>query len=206
MSIPFRIALSATRRKSFFQRYVYIVMISEMAIRTGSTIAHLVLYKLCPPGVLGPGAEYWDAVRHQSVGLASSLFGRLAHTDRPIRETEFVGHIPKDPDAVERLLWKQGFERNPIPAVKMRDGTPEIGSWVRRENPTDRRQLHVMLFESEDSGVDVYAHEEFSAVNPTVAVRHYRGIDQREALGVKQARETLPVTIQQEGDTEGNNA
>lgn len=175
-------------------------MIERVAVRIGAAGAFLFLYKLCPASVLAPEAEYWDSVRYEWVEVVSRLFGRVLHTDRQIRETEFAGTLPMEPDEAERLLWENGFERNPVAAVKTRDGDPEIGSWARRETPTATRQLHVMLFQSKsrDGGVDVYAHEEFSSLNPRVAVEHYRGIDQQEKLGVELARDTLPLEYDRE--------
>ncbi|MBB6647729.1 hypothetical protein [Halobellus ruber] len=178
-------------------------MLGEAMVRLGAALSHVLLYQICPRRVLGPQADYWDVLRYRSIGVTSRLLGWAVHTDRPIRDEEFAGVFPAPPEEVERVLWKRGFHRNPVAAVKTRKGTPEIGSWVRRADSRARRQLHVMLFRRSDGrrGVDVYAHEEFSCLNPAVAVRHYRGIDQRAAVGVRRARELLPLV--QPGDGGG---
>jgi len=170
-------------------------MIREAAVRVGAFLAYIVLYKICPRSVLGPGADYWDKVRYKSIRFVNLFIGWAIHTSRPIRESEFAGTLPMGPEEAERVLWEIGFERNPVAAVKTRNGTPEIGSWVCRDTPKARRQLHVMLFKnpSNDNMVDVYAHEEFSSLNPDVAVRHYRGVDQREDRGVRKVQQILPL-------------
>lgn len=170
-------------------------MFSEIVIRFGAIMSYFFFYKICPRCVLGPDAEYWDVFRYRSLWISKRLFGWVLHTDRPIRNEEFAGVLPMNPNEAERVLWENGFHRNPVAAVKTRNGTPEIGSWVRREHPKAKRQLHIMLFHnpSGKDSVDVYAHEEFSSVNLNVAVRHYRGIDQRARLGVERAKKLLPL-------------
>jgi len=68
---------------------------------------------------------------------------------------------------IQQRFWERGFHRNPVAAVKTRESVPEIGSWVWRERPTARRQLHVMVFENtnRDGAVDIYAHEEYAYIN-----------------------------------------
>jgi hypothetical protein len=119
----------------------------------------------------------------------------VVHTDRPIRETEFVGTAEVELSELEKVLWAGGFHRNPIAAIKTREGVPEVGSWVWRKQPTAQRQVHVMLFKNAKQAgqVDIYAHEEYSCINPKVAVKHYFGTDQKERLGVKQVRSKLSV-------------
>jgi hypothetical protein len=170
-------------------------MLRRLPVRIGAGIAYVLLYGLCPRWLLGPKATIWNTIRRRSFRVVGYLVGHVLHIDRPIRHSEFVGRIESPLNEVEQLLWERGFHRNPVAAVKTRNGVPEDGSWVRREHSTAQRQLHVIVFEARDeaSGVDVYAHEEFSNVHPSVAVRHYRGIDQNERAGVKMALETLPI-------------
>jgi len=141
----------------------------------------------------GPEADYWERVRRGVVGVVGALTDGL-HLGREIRESEYVGRLDRAPDDAEGLLWTNGFVRNPLSALKTRDGTPEIGSWAHREGPDAERQVHVMLFEGSAGGVDVYAHEEPSSINPSTAVRHYEGTDQRVDVGVDRVRAMLPVS------------
>jgi hypothetical protein len=172
-------------------------MIVEQIIRVGAKLAQILFYKIMPKRALSPRAEYWDTFRYRALPIISPILGGILHIDREIREQEFAGVLSMTSDEAEKVLWRNGFHRNPLAAVKTRNGAPEVGSWALREHPDARRQLHIMLFDSQRQkvGVDVYAHEEFSCLNPDVAVRHYRGVDQKPKLGVKQATEMLPVEM-----------
>jgi hypothetical protein len=116
---------------------------------------------------------------------------------RPVVHAEFAGALDRNLPETEQWLHDMGFVRNPIARLKTRDGTPEAGSWVYRESPLARRQLHFMLFESDDGGIAVYAHEELSSVHPLYGPGHFRGEGQSVGAGVERARELLPL------DTEG---
>ena len=139
----------------------------------------------------GPQARWWEPLRR---GISRGL-GRLYDEragPREITAGEYAGRLSMSLEEAERLLWTWGFVRSPLSRLKTRDGDPEVGSWVYRDAPLARRQLHLMLFDGRE-GIEVYAHEEPSSVNPFVGAAHFDGAGQRVALGVELARERLPL-------------
>lgn len=165
---------------------------TKIAATFGSLLGFVLQYS--PPfrWTLGPRHRWWEPVRR---GL-SRFLGRVFDSrtgPRPITEHEYAGTINASLDEAERLLSRRGFKRNPLSRLKTRDGEVEIGSWVFRESPLAKRQLHLMLFRSADERVDVYAHAENSSVNPFVGGEHLKGSGQNVAEGVQQARRRLPL-------------
>lgn len=141
---------------------------------------------------VGPQGRWWERLRRgASRGLGRVLDPRIG--PRPITDGEYAGRLDASLDTVERRLWEDGFVRNPLSRLKRRDGEPEAGSWVRRDSPLARRQLHLMLFPGDGGGVDVYAHEEPSSVNPLLGYVHLTGATQNVAEGVRRARRVLPL-------------
>lgn len=145
--------------------------------------------------VRGPDATWVESLR-----LFCST--KLARFDeragpRPIAYGEYAGRLNAPLAATERLLWQEGFIRNPLSRLKTREGTPEVGSWVYRESPLAPRQLHLMLFPGPAGTTDVYAHEELSSVNPLYAPAHFTSGGQSLRAGVVGARSRLPL------DTDG---
>ncbi|MEF8814084.1 MAG: hypothetical protein V5A55_09730 [Halovenus sp.] len=139
----------------------------------------------------GPEGRWWEPLRQRASRLLGRRFDEGAGP-RSITREEYAGTLPVSVPVAEELLYQRGFVRNPLARLKQRDGTPESGSWVARESPLATRQLHCMLFEV-DGGTAVYAHEEFSSVNPLYAPAHFAGIDQRNRAGVERARDRLPL-------------
>ena len=157
----------------------------------GAAVGLLQTYGLPFAWNVGPAGRWWEPVRRATSRALGAVIDSRAGP-RPITEGEYAGTYPGDRDEFERLLWAEGFVRNPFSRLKIRDGDPEVGSWVARESPIADRQLHLMLFPGDD-GVDVYAHEELSSVNPLVGPAHFDGADQRVALGVELARSRFPL-------------
>ena len=157
----------------------------------GATLGFLQTYGVPFAWNVGPRGRWWEPVRRAASRVLGAAFDRRAGP-RPITEGEYTGTYPGDLDEFERLLWSEGFVRNPLSRLKTRDGDPEVASWVARDSPLADRQLHLMLFPG-DGGVDVYAHEELSSVNPLLGPAHFDGGDQRVALGVELARARLPL-------------
>lgn len=152
------------------------------------------LIQYAPPfrWTLGPRSRWWEGLRQLLSRHLGAVFDeRLG--PRPITAHEYAGSMELSLAETERLLGNRGFRRNPFARLKTRHGEPEVGSWVYRSSPLARRQLHLMLFPGNESGVDVYAHTELSSVNPLVAADHVTGSAQQIATGVEQARERLPL-------------
>lgn len=144
----------------------------------------------------GPESRWWESLRRSVSIVLGRVFDARAGP-RPITAGEYAGTLPLSLAETERLLWRAGFVRNPFSRLKRRDGEPELGSWVARDSPLARRQVHVMLFPA-PGGVDVYAHEEYSSVHPLVGSSHFDGATQNVAIGVERARERLPLEIERE--------
>lgn len=157
----------------------------------GAAVGLLQTYGLPFAWNVGPGGRWWEPVRRAASRALGVVLDQRAGP-RPITEGEYAGTYPGDRDGFERLLWRAGFVRNPFSRLKTRDGDPEVASWVGRESALADRQHHLMLFPGDD-GVDVYAHEELSSVNPLRGPAHFDGGDQRVALGVALARERFPL-------------
>jgi|AntDeeMinimDraft_5_1070356.scaffolds.fasta_scaffold03544_3 hypothetical protein len=157
----------------------------------GATVGLLQTYGLPFAWNVGPAGRWWEPVRRGASRSLGAVLDERAGP-RPITEGEYAGTYPSDRDAFERLLWAEGFVRNPFSRLKVREDGPEVGSWVTRDSPLADRQLHLMLFPGED-GVDVYAHEEISSGNPLLGPAHFDGGDQRVALGVEMACERFTL-------------
>lgn len=128
----------------------------------------------------GPEADYVEVIRRSVLPQLNRLARRRGwgYTAYRLGRDEFVGYIEDDPEVVEERLHAAGYERMPLAAFKYSpDGRPEVGSWAWRESLLATRQVHVMLFETGDGeATEVYAHDEFNAYNPRVALAHYLGL------------------------------
>ncbi|WP_302081412.1 hypothetical protein [Salinibaculum rarum] len=159
--------------------------------RLGALVGLLQTYAVPVRWNQGPESRWWEPVRRVASRLLGAALDERAGP-RPITGGEFAGTLHRSHDEAERLLWTWGFVRSPFARLKTRDGQAELGSWVYRDSPLARRQVHVMLFPA-PSGVDVYAHEEPSSVHPLVGAEHFDGQEQHIAKGVRVVRERLPL-------------
>lgn len=144
----------------------------------------------------GPSAEFWERLRRRYLPTLDSLARSLdlGYAAYELDPREYAGTLEADPEAAERLLYRNGFRRNPFAAFKtLPDGRREYGSWSFRASLLARRQVHVMLFERRDGGTDVYAHAEYSAINPFVAFRHYEGYGYDPTRGQARVHDLLPA-------------
>ncbi|WP_254544319.1 hypothetical protein [Halomarina pelagica] len=152
-------------------------------------------YRLVGPARLDPDARWPERLhRRWFPALTSPVRRWLPGTAaREVSEDEYALTLPLPPGEVERGLHERGFVRHPLSRVKTREGVESVGSWVRLDRLLARRMLHVMLFAGEDGETThVYAHEEYSSLNPLVAYAHYAGEGQSAAAGVERVRELLP--------------
>lgn len=158
----------------------------------GATVGWLLTY--LPPfrWTMGPHGRFWEWLRrHIAVPLGRWFDDRAG--PREITYGEYVGRYEGSVSDLEALLWQRGFRRNPLARPKTRNGVPEAGSWAKRNSPWAARQVHVMLFSLPQEGVDIYAHEEVSSVNPRLAAAHFTGHSMQVATGVERMRKLLPL-------------
>ncbi|RKD97918.1 hypothetical protein [Halopiger aswanensis] len=121
--------------------------------------------------------------------LLRGSFGGYAVSHTTAEEYALTAHCQEQ--RLEEILDEIGFSRNPIASLKVRvDGNTSEGSWVWRPSPLADGQLHIVLHALEDgTGVDVYAHWEYSWIRHPY--KHYiaRGYDAE--IGVQLARRWL---------------
>lgn len=121
---------------------------------------------------------------------------------------EFVGTVELDSQAFAGLLEEYGYLQCVLSGLKYRPPNVnpntssqvrfEAGSMAFRESKSSLvpdalalRQVHIFWFDNGDGSVNVYAHEEYSSLNPLVAWKHYRAKRQYAELGKKRARAIL---------------
>ena len=166
-------------------------LVVTVLARFGAAVGFCQTYALPVRWNRGPESRWWERLRRRASTLLGAVIDRRAGP-RPIADGEYAGRFDGSLAEAERLLYDEGFVRNPLSRLKTRGGQAERGSWAYRESPLARRQLHVMLF-PDGAGVDVYAHEEPSSVNPVASGAHLNGTTQHVANGVERARDRLPL-------------
>lgn len=143
--------------------------------------------------VLGPEAGFWNDLRRAVLPAVDTLSGGVVDAARPAVDDRYAGTLSMPEREAGELLAASGFERNPFASLKLRDGDPEVGSWVLRDDTGDR-QVHAVLFDGGE-GTDVYVHEEYSSLDPDVAPAHYRGHGVDDEYGVAFARALYPAVL-----------
>ena len=133
-----------------------------------------------PRRLLGPAADGWEYSRRLVLPLLDRLLRQRApgqhYAAYTVSMDEVVGTIDATPEEVEQLLWDAGFRRMPLAALKtLPDGRTKVGSWAYRDSFLASKQTHVMLFATSEGQTLVAAHRETNALNPAVAMDHYRG-------------------------------
>lgn len=167
------------------------------------------------------GAEenkYWNSIRVSLLSAGDSTVRQetgFALTNSA-SDSEFVGTVKKDSQSFAQVMEGAGYVQCVLSGLKYRpsDIDPnkssqvefESGSMAFRESKSDLlpdalalRQVHVFWFDNGDGSVDVYAHEEYSSLNPLVAWKHYRAKTQNAELGKERVRTVLKsndVTIE----------
>lgn len=173
--------------------------VSSTPIRYGAPVVAgvflLFTYHRARESSRGPAADFWERVRGTVIPVLDRLGKRcsIGYAAYTLGKAEYVGTVDIASEAVEGLLFENGFHRNPLAAYKsLPDGREETGSWAYRESLLARRQTHVMLFPGDDGTTDLYAHAELSAINPLTALDHYRGEGYSPEKGEALVRERLP--------------
>jgi len=159
-----------------------------------ATVGVVLLYGILQPTHRGPTATYWNRGRAALLPGLDRLASRLGvgYAAYELCAREYAGQIDAPVEAVDELLSSHGFERMPLSAWKtLPDGRSEAGSWAQRERPFADRQLHVMLFRTDDGATELYAHDEFNAFHPRHATKHYHGVDYDPEAGCRQLRALL---------------
>lgn len=174
-------------------------------------LAALVLYHYIGRDYLGADEnKYWNALRRTLLSAGDSTVRKktgFALTNT-ISEDEFVATVDKDSQQTAQLFADAGYLQCVLSGLKYRPPNVdpntssqvefEAGSMAYRESPSSlvpdalaKRQVHVFWFDNGDGSVDLYAHEEYSSLNPLFAWQHYRAKTQDASLGVKRALAVL---------------
>jgi len=171
-----------------------------------SAVVVTILYHYLGREYLGAGENgAWNNIRRTVLGgldkyvRDNSTFA-LTNSAHP---GEFVATVNQTSQEFAQVLESEGYLQGVLSGLKTREisGTTdyEAGSMVFREAKSDLipdalalYQVHVFWFENEDGTLDVYAHHEYSSLNPLVAWKHYRAVGQDPARGVERVRELLP--------------
>jgi hypothetical protein len=159
-----------------------------------AVLSFVFLYGVLQPTHRGPTATYWNRGREALLPKLHRLASRLGvgYAAYELQDREYAGRIDAPVEDVDTLLAAYGFERMPLSAWKtLPDGRSEAGSWARRDGPLADRQLHVMLFRTDDGATDCYVHDEYNAFHPRHAAKHYHGIDYSPRGGHRQLQELI---------------
>lgn len=122
--------------------------------------------------LLGPEDDWVEDDRRVLFEAADSILRpRGRPTIRAVGDADHVGTVPRSPDAVERVLAEEGYQRNILSSRKYREHHTggrqwAVGSWVLDPIGDTDDQHHVYLFPSKDGATDVYAHREASVTEP----------------------------------------
>lgn len=144
--------------------------------------------------------KYWNALRRGILGNFDSFVRKKTSfaLTNGARSEEFVGSFEYTSSEFAHRLEKVGYVQCILSGLKERDGKVEAGSMALRRSRSDLLpdvlalyQTHVFWFENEDGSLDVYAHHEYSSLNPLVAWKHYRAVGQDAAKGVERVRKIL---------------
>lgn len=143
----------------------------------------------------GPKVRFWSRIRRRYLPSLDRLARSLdvGYAAYELGHREYAGTLRVEPREAERVLYRHGFRRNPFAAFKtLPDGRREFSSWCYRPSLLATRQVHVMLFDRPGRGTDLYAHAEYSSINPLVANKHYDGEGYDPTRGQARLHERLP--------------
>lgn len=176
----------------FLTALLYPVMV--FAAPLVAAVGLVAIYGVLNAAHRGPEAVYWNRMRSRYLPRLDRLARRLrlGYAAYELHPRELAGTIDQPVEQVGELLATHGFERMPLSAWKtLADGRSEAGSWALREHPLAERQLHVMLFTTDDNATELYVHDEFNAFHPRYAARHYHGVDYDPKTGRARLTELL---------------
>ncbi|WP_254766912.1 hypothetical protein [Salinilacihabitans rarus] len=115
-------------------------------------------------------------------------FGGFAQcTQHP---AEYVGTVHRELREFHSELEAMEFDPEPVASLKVHeDGHFSAGSWVRRNSPLAKWQLHVTLFREQRHEIEVFAHREYSWLRHPY--KHYTGEGWDTTGGVERMRSLL---------------
>lgn len=186
------------------------VVLGQVLAPIVSGLVVIVLYHYIGQEYLGADENgYWNTFRRTLLSAGDSTVRKKTNFAllNSAKAKEFVGTIDMNSNEFAHALESQGYAQGVLSGLKYRpqnvdpntssEAEFEAGSMVFRESKSDAlpdalamRQVHVFWFETA-SGIDVYAHEEYSSLNPFVAWRHYKAKTQNASLGKEVVRADL---------------
>jgi hypothetical protein len=178
------------------------IVLGEVLAPIVSAVVVVVLYHYIGREYLGADENrYWNALRRTVLKSGDNYVRE--NTDfgltNSVSQAEFVGTYEMTSSELAHTLESEGYVQCVLSGLKYDDEDRlESGSMALREAKSDLlpdalalRQNHVFWFENEDGSVDVYAHYEYSSLNPLVSWKHYRAVGQDATRGVANARKVL---------------
>jgi hypothetical protein len=118
------------------------------------------------------------------------------------KKDEIVSTLDKSSSEFAQLLESKGYLQCILSGLKQTEINgkvrTEAGSMCYRESRSSLipdalafHQVHVFWFECGGGTIKVYAHHEYSSLNPVVAWKHYRAVGQNAEKGVSRVQELL---------------
>mgnify|MGYP007047127219 CR=1 FL=1 len=187
------------------------IVLGQVLAPIVSALVVIVLYHYIGREYLGAAEnEYWNTFRVTLLSAGDSTVRTKTNfaLTNAAKDTEFVGSVKKESKEFAQVMEDDGYVQCILSGLKYRPPnvnpntsgqvTFESGSMAFRESKSDvlpdalaLRQVHVFWFDNRDGSVNVYAHEEYSSLNPLVAWRHYQAVTQDAELGKEEVRKVL---------------
>lgn len=176
-----------------------------------SGLAVLLLYHVIGARYLT--AKYvpvWTRIRRTVLATGESYVRNKTNfaLTNPAPDSHKVGRVDYSPQELADHFGERGYYQSVASGLKYRPRSAdprtgaasfEDGTMVFRESKTGvvpdalaLRQVHVWWFDNGDGTCDLYAHEEYSSLNPLVATLHYKAVNWNVAKGKRIARQTIP--------------
>lgn len=168
-----------------------------------SALVVVVLYHYLGREYLGAEEnEYWNAFRRTLLTAGDSTVRQKTNfaLTNGARSQEYLGTVELSSSELAYKFEEAGYVQCVLSGLKYRpanidpnsdEAQFEAGSMAFRESKSDilpdalaLHQTHVFWFENEDGTIDVYAHHEYSSLNPLVAWKHYRAVGQDADKGI----------------------
>ena len=174
-----------------------------------AAVAVIILYHYIGRDYLGAAENpHWNKLRIFLLSSGDSTVRKKTNfaLTNAASDDEYLGKVDLTSAEFAQALEDENFVQCVLSGLKYRppENDPnggnvsfESGSMAFRESKSDMlpdalasRQVHIYWFDT-DGGLDVYAHEEYSSLNPVFAWQHYNAITQDPELGKEMAREFI---------------